>query len=81
MSHKLELATLGWALYRPNGTLMHVYGQGDMNPDREESILSRAWEEICPTDYIQAGTPMPRASYDARRLGYRVVAVTISPNK
>lgn len=73
-------AASGWALYRPDGTLMHVY-QGEMTPERADSILSRAWDEIRPHDYHAAGTPIPRATDDARRLGYRVVAVTITPNK
>lgn len=70
----------GWALYRPDGTMMHVYGQGDMSPEREDAILSRAWEEIRKPDDYAAGTPVQRATDEARRLGYRVVAVTITPN-
>lgn len=70
----------GWALYRPDGTLMHFFGGADMSPEREENILSHAWEELRPKGYHAAGTPMPLASDQAKEKGYRVVAVTISPS-
>jgi hypothetical protein len=77
---RAALLASGWALYRPNGTMMHVYSQGGMSPDREDSILSRAWEEIRPPNYYAAGTPIPHAIDEARRLGYRVIHVFIIPN-
>lgn len=72
-------SALGWALYRPDGTMMHVYGQGVMTPEREEHILGRAWEEIRPNEDYSAGIPSPTAYRTARALGYQVVCVAILP--
>jgi len=73
-------ATRGWAMYRPDGTLFRFYGDGEMGVEREANILSDAWDEIQPEDCTSAGTPMPHAANEARRLGYRVVAVTVMPS-
>ena len=70
----------GWALFRPDGTLKSVFGPGAMFPEWEESILCSAWDELKPEDYQAAGTPVGYAVAEARRRGYRVVAVTITPN-
>ena len=52
-----------------------------MDADRENFLLADAWDEIRPEDYYAAGTPIPRATNEARAAGYRVVSVTISPNE
>jgi len=72
-------STTGWGLYRPNGTLFEYYGSGEMTKQWEDDLLANAWEEIRPSDDYSAGIPMPRATIEARRLGYRIVEVTITP--
>ena len=70
-----------WALYRPDGTIKTVILGISMDADRENFLLADAWDEIRPEDYYAAGTPIPRATNEARAAGYRVVSVTISPNE
>ena len=70
----------GWALYRPDGTVIRVWGHGSMSRQREDNILAIAWGEIRPEDDHRSGTPRPEAEDSARKLGYKVTSVTITPN-
>jgi hypothetical protein len=70
---------MGFAIYRPDGTVQRVFEQSmRLTADQRANLLAWAFREDIK-DHSRSGHPTTPADTIAAKKGYRVVRVTISP--